>query len=69
MSFLRQLPVIVREIEEEPLELPIRFSKSRPLHQGYYVCHPGCGRLFTDVQSKNQHQYACRRGQINAVQS
>lgn len=42
--------------QEEPPEIhPIPFY-ARSHTGGYYVCAPGCGKLFTDIASKNRHQ-------------
>lgn len=58
MTQLEKLTVIANQLfQDEPqtLAAPIPWHAQR-YTGGFYVCSPGCGKLFTDVASKNRHQ-------------
>ena len=55
MDRFAQLANQLQVEEPEFVDAPIPFH-ARSYTGGFYVCAPGCGKLFRDVASKNRHQ-------------
>jgi hypothetical protein len=58
MSPMERFTHLANQLQAEEPEVP---AEAIPYHArsytgGFYVCAPGCGKLFRDVASKNRHQ-------------
>jgi hypothetical protein len=58
MSPMERYDHLANQLHDEEPDVPATPIPwhARSYSGGFYVCAPGCGKLFRDVASKNRHQ-------------
>jgi hypothetical protein len=68
MTEMERFAQLANQLHQDEPEVPtLPFHARNILHfheHAYYVCSPGCGKGFTDIASKRQHQQWCKKVQL-----